>query len=220
MAQNQGMTRLIGIITKEGIVAATDGRSVTVDHKQVSDNEVKIYQMSNHCAVMVSGVIFSDIGKLMTNTAATYNQFHIIDVTKIASSLRLMFKDIKKHVSGWIDDPSTQVVFMVAGYDLNKEGNFEPHLYYIQKNPDWDVYAPKPSPLFAQAGNDYVRTKKLLAAKYSPELSIKAANSLVAEAIRQASIDEPIYIGGQTRLWNIVPMQPLKKFSPNEIKNL
>lgn len=214
------MTMNIGLATSGGVVAIVDGRAVDPDDTDhPSDTEVKIFELSTICAVMISGHTFDGFSEYMTVAAEFYAQFGWVNVSRIAQSLSEMFKDNQENGNfWWLNDADRNVTLTVVGYDISYDG-FIPKIVYIQK-PAWDLFSPIPNPMIGQSGSNYQQIKEYLLGKYRQNATILSADKLAVKAMKKAIELEPTYVGGNIKLWNIVPGQRIEKLECDSIADI
>ncbi|MFI5746551.1 hypothetical protein ACIBBE_11520 [Streptomyces sp. NPDC051644] len=213
------MTMISAIITSEGIAAIADGRSVdSKTFKYSSDSEVKIVEMSPLCALMMCGYMKDHFTEDLESLASIFRQRGVMNVSRITEMLSNMFKDSAANTEAeLLHNPDWPIIFILAGYDFDyRSKSYIPYVFYIKK-PDWEMLIPKPNPLFGQAGDGFQETKEFLEKRYRERMSLPKANKLALKAMKKAIQAHPDTIGGDVRLWNIVPGKPILKFPVTRI---
>lgn len=209
------MTMNVVIAAKNGISVASDGKSIDKDGNVLSLKEQKVFRLSNLCVILVSGYIPSNIGLTMMSYEQLFRDFKIFSVTEIAKKLSSFLKSAETEFT---KDKTKPANLIIAGYDLTEVMGFNPHIYYLTKEWNWDLCLPQPNQYVAAAGEGYHDIKKVLDKEYAngSEL-LEQANTLTLWGVLKGEKERPDVIGGRMRLWNIVPGKPIRTFSPKEI---
>lgn len=199
------MTRVLAIQTNEGIVAASDGLVVNQRREVVSENEVKIFELSQYCTVMAAGWLPFDIGNTFEQVRRLNSAANRVNASETADFLMHQFARAEHEVD-WLR--SNSLMINIAGYDRKEDGTFLPILLSLfRRDNRWQSNVPiRHEVLVAgeglEATSDYI-VQEIDAGNGA--LTLERAKKIANSAIAKATQDNPGMVGGEMTRWVIVP---------------
>lgn len=214
---NYHMTMVASLMAKDGMLFISDGRVNDLDHNIISDEQVKLFELSPLTVILPAGGASDQIESLMKMFK---NVFTTSGISNVNDVVVYFCKFWQNEVTL---DGDTWPAFIIAGYNMLPTGRHEPKIYYMHNNQgEWELLETRGENTFFTMGSSKEPVNNFLVSEYGNENEalLNSRNKSALKALKIAENSSPKYVGGQTSLWNLKPRRPIKKFSSSEIERL
>lgn len=197
------MTRIEAIIGEDGIVVASDGNALDKNRNLITDDHLKIFELSPLCVVMPSGIIPTNIAETMIKMQNSIVESGDWQASSAAEFLLDQCTRGQDYVE-WLRDD--RLMFNIAGYNYLEGDVYKPVLLSLfRRDGIWMINTPVDNRILVGGDNfesSHVYLEELLETT-TPR--VEDLNRIAVDAIRQAELENPGIIGGKISLWNIFP---------------
>lgn len=213
------MSLIVGLQAKDGIVLAGDTRGTIGDPRgltAISDVHKKIFRLTDHCAIGVSGS--SEIGSaLLDNFDNKLSRQRAIFIDDVAARTR---EHARQLYGSWFqkfpvkERPS--LLLMIVGYPAERDKATKGKLYLLSSQMD---YAPMlMTKGICMAGIPQYATY-LANRFYDPNMSVESIIALAEYLIYETSTQDP-KVGGKINIAIISPESGYRELTLDEIRTI